>query len=150
MKVILLEDIPNLGTAGEVVVVKRGFGMNFLLPEGKAEMVTKSRLNEIETHKIAIKKKAEYFHKRSLEVKTQLESYPLIIKMKCGEAGRLYGAVTNLAVVSAVKVQTGIEIDKRDVKIPDPIKELGTYKVNVKLHPEVVADIKVTIEQLKD
>jgi large subunit ribosomal protein L9 len=150
MKVILLEDISNLGTAGEVVTVKRGFGMNYLLPEGKAEMVTKSRLNEVETHKAAIRKKAEHFHKRALEVKTQLESYPLVIKMKTGETGRLYGAVTGMAIVKAVKEQTNIEIEKRDVTIPIPIKEQGTYKVNVKLHPEVVADIKVTIEQLKD
>ena len=150
MKIILLEDIPNLGKAGEVVEVKRGYGKNFLLPEGKAEMVTKSRLKELEIHRVQIQKKAEYLHKRAETVKGQLEEIHLIMKMKCGETGRLYGRVTTIAVAKAVKEQTGIEISKRDVSIPETIKELGTHKVNVKLHPEVIADLKLDIEKIEE
>jgi large subunit ribosomal protein L9 len=145
MKVILLENIPKLGLAGEVVEVKRGFGANYLIPEGKAESVTKSRLKELETHQKQIKEKASYLKERAEKVKSQLEERPLEVKMKAGEGGKLYGSVTGIAVAKAVKEQFNIEIDKRDVTIPESIKIIGTHTINVKLHPEVVADIRIDV-----
>lgn len=145
MKVILLEDIPKLGTAGEVVEVKRGFGKNFLLPQRKAELVTKSRLKELETHQEQIRQKAEFIKQRAEKVRDLIQERPLEVHMKAGEGGKLYGSVTGIAVAKAVKGQFDIDIDKGDVKIPDPIKIIGTYTINVKLHPEVVADIKIDV-----
>ena len=145
MKVILLEDIPKLGTAGEVVEVKRGFGRNFLLPQQKAELVTKSRLKELETHQEQIRQKAVHIKQRAEKVRDQIQERPLEVQMKAGEGGKLYGSVTGIAVAKAVKEQFDIDIDKSDVKIPEPIKIIGTYTINVKLHPEVVADIKIDV-----
>ncbi|MFH1514105.1 MAG: 50S ribosomal protein L9 [bacterium] len=145
MKVILLEDIPKLGAAGEVVEVKRGFGANFLLPQRKAELVSKSRLKELETHQEQIRQKAAFIKQRAENVRDQIQARPLEVRMKAGEGGKLYGSVTGIAVAKAVKEQFGIDIDKQDVKIPEPIKIIGTHTINVKLHPEVVADIKIDV-----
>lgn len=146
MKVILLEDVPKLGNAGEVVEVKRGFGANFLLPGGKAEIVTKSRLKELETHQKQIQQKAVHVKHKAEQVRDKIMERPLVVHMKAGEGGKLYGSVTGIAVAKAVKEQFGIEIDKSDVSIAEPIKIIGTYTINIKLHPEVIADIKIDVE----
>jgi len=145
IKVILLEDVPNLGKAGEVVEVKRGFGSNFLLIGKKAELVSKGKLKEIDAVQKQVREKAAYQLKKAQEVREQLQARPLTVKMKIGEAGKLYGSVTGIAVAKSVREQFGIEIDKRDVTIPEPIKIMGTHVVNVKLHPEVIADIRIDV-----
>ena len=145
MKVILLEDIPKLGNAGEVVDIKRGFGANFLLPQGKAEIVTKSRLKELETHQKQIQEKAVYVKQRAEQVRDKIMEKPLVVTMKTGETGKLYGAVTGIAVAKAVKEQFNIDIVKGDVKIAEPIKVIGTYTIRIKLHPEVEADVKIDV-----
>ncbi|MCD6218665.1 50S ribosomal protein L9 [bacterium] len=146
MKVILLEDVPKLGKAGKVVEVKRGFGTNLLLPQGKAEIVTKSRLKELETHQKQIQQKSVYIKQRAEQVRDKIMERPLVVHMKAGEGGKLYGSVTGIAVAKAVKEQFGIDIDKSDVSITESIKIIGTYTINVKLHPEVIADIKIDVE----
>lgn len=148
MKVILVEDVPKLGSAGEVVEVKKGYGRNFLIPQGKAELVTKSRLKEIETHQEQIRKKALFIKERAEKTKENLETRPLEIKMKAGEGGKLYGSVTGITIAKAIKEQFNIDIDKRDVTIIEPIKIIGTHTINVKLHPEVIADIKIDVSAL--
>ena len=149
MKVILLEDIPRLGKAGEVVEVKRGYGANFLLLQKKAELVSKGKLKEIEVIQEQVRQKAAFQIKRAEEVRGKIQERPLSVHMKAGEGGKLYGAVTGIAVAKAVRQQFGIEIDKRDVTIPEPIKILGTYTINVKLHPQVIADIRIDVEPEK-
>lgn len=150
MKVILLIDVPKLGKAGEVVDVKRGFGANYLLLQKKAELVSKGKLKEIEAIQEQVRHKAAFQLKKAEEVRDKLQERPLAVRMKAGEGGKLYGAVTGIAVAKAVREQFGIEIDKRDVVISEPIKIMGTHTVNVKLHPQVVADIRIDVEPEKE
>ena len=145
MKVILLQDVPHLGKTGEVVEVKRGYGTNYLLIDKKAELVSKGKLKEIDATQKQVRDKAAFQLKKAEEVRKQLETKPLVVKMKVGEASKLYGSVTGISVAKAVREQFGIEIDKRDVTIPETIKIIGTYTVNVKLHPQVVADIRIDV-----
>jgi large subunit ribosomal protein L9 len=149
MKVILLEDVPRLGKAGEVVEVKRGYGANYLLLQKKAEMVSKGKLKEIEGVQEQIRQKATFQLKKAQDVRDKIQERPLTVHMKAGEGGKLYGAVTGIAVAKAIKAQMGIEIDRRDVTIPEPIKIIGTHTINVKLHPQVVADIRIDVEPEK-
>jgi len=149
MKVILLEDVPRLGKAGEVVEVKRGYGANYLLLQKKAEMVSKGKLKEIEGVQEQIRQKAAFQLKKAQDVRDKIQERPLTVHMKAGEGGKLYGAVTGIAVAKAIKAQMGIEIDRRDVTIPEPIKIIGTHTINVKLHPQVVADIRIDVEPEK-
>lgn len=149
MKVILLEDVPRLGKAGEVVEVKRGYGANYLILHKKAEILSKGKQKELEAIQEQVRQKAAYQLKKAQEVRDKIQERPLSVRMKAGEGGKLYGAVTGIAVAKAIQEQFGIEIDKRDVTIPEPIKILGTYTVNVKLHPQVVADIRIDVEPEK-
>ena len=150
MKVILLEDVPNLGKAGEVVEVKRGYGANYLLPNKMAEMVSLGKMKEIEAIQEQVRQKAVFVHKKAEDVKKHLEERALTILMKAGEGGKLYGSVTGIAVAKAVREQFGIDVDKREVTIPEPVKIIGTHRVTIKLHPEVVADIKIDVNALNE
>lgn len=147
MKVILLSDIKGLGKANDVVEVNDGYARNFLLKKKLAKESSASNLNEVKLKKGA---KAEH-ERRALEAakKTagELGGKSFTLKMKCGEGGKLYGAVTSSDIAEELK-KNGFEIEKKQVVINTAIKNIGTTGVRIKLHPQVSCEININIEAL--
>lgn len=145
MKVLLIQDVDNLGYAGDVKVVANGYGRNYLLPQELAVLATPGALKQAE----AIRKAAEQQRARELDdataIANQLAGLELTFERRAGETGKLYGSVTSAEIVEAIKSKTEIEIDRRKVALPEPIRSLGEHEVIIKLMIDVSAPIKVTV-----
>jgi large subunit ribosomal protein L9 len=144
VKVILREDVPKLGDAGDLVSVKPGHARNFLLPQGKALLATAAKVAELEHHKRQIAEKVAKEMKDLSAARDRLEQIVLEVGAKAGEEGKLFGSVT-AAQIAELLGEKGVEIDRRKIELADPIKELGEHKVPIKLHREVVANIVLKV-----
>ena len=145
MKLILTQEVTGLGTPGDVVEVKDGYGRNYLVPRGFAVAWTKGGEKQVE----AIRKARSTREIKSLEeaqqVRATLEGAKVTLPAKAGANGRLFGAVTTADVAEAVARVGGPKVDRRKVELPQPIKSLGDYTVLVRLHPEVQARVPVSV-----
>ncbi|MFG1697539.1 50S ribosomal protein L9 [Nonomuraea sp. NPDC049309] len=145
MKLILTNEVSGLGTPGDVVEVKDGYGRNYLIPRGYAMRWTRGAEKQIET----IRKARDAREIRDLgtakEVAGQLGALRVRLATRAGESGRLFGSVTSGDIVEAVKAAGGPELDRRRIEIPNPIKSVGSHRVTVKLHPEVSATVDVEV-----
>jgi large subunit ribosomal protein L9 len=144
MKVILKEDVPNLGKLGETVTVAPGFGRNYLIPKGLAVLATGSNLRQLEHQRRLIAQAAE---KRRLDAEalaTKLGSMSVTISAQAGSEERLYGSITNRDIEAALRDQ-GVVVDRKQIHLEEPIKKLGIYQVPVKLGHEVEATLKVWV-----
>ena len=145
MKMILLQDVKSVGKKGDLVDVSEGYAKNFLLPRKLGVEATKSNLNDYELkQKADAKRKQEELEKAQATAKA-LEDKEVIVKVKTGENGKLFGSVTNKEVAEAIVEQTQLKIDKKKVSIGDPIKMVGERTAVVKLHPKVTAEVKIKI-----
>lgn len=142
MKVILRENLDNLGEIGEVVEVKDGYARNFLIPRKLAFEANTKNLNQLEAQKKQLERKIEKEKILAERIREEIEKISLTIQMKVGEDGKLFGSVTTQMIADALK-EKGFEIDRKTITIPEPIKALGIYNVEIKLHKDVVAKIKV-------
>jgi large subunit ribosomal protein L9 len=144
MKVILTADLPHIGEVGQVVDVADGYGRNFLIPRGFAILATPGNERSLAQQQKArlareVKNKAE-----AEALATQLQALPLSITRKTGEGERLYGSVTSMDIADLIKAR-GISLDRRRIMLDTPLKTLGTHKVPIRLHPDVVAEIEVAV-----
>ena len=144
MKVILLETIDRLGHSGDVVVVKEGYARNFLIPNKKARPATPGNMKALD----AVKKKEAAATAKDLEgaraLANRISNISLTISAEAGDEDKLFGSITADAVSDELKGE-GVEIDKKDIIIEEPIKKLGVYQVTVKVHPEVKASLRLWI-----
>ncbi len=145
MKVILLEDVKGMGKKGDLVNAKTGYARNFLFPKNLAIEGTKENLAQWEMDKANREKEEAIARKEAEELKRRLESLKLKVTGKTGGTSRLFGAVTSMDVESALKKQENIEIPKKKIEIKEAIKELGTYHVNIRVYPEIVADLTIEV-----
>ncbi len=145
MKVILTQEVSKLGTPGDVVDVKPGYGRNYLLPEGFAIAWTKGAEKQIAVIKRARSAREIRDLGHATEVKAQLEGLQITLKARAGAGGRLFGSITPTEVAAAVKSAGGPEVDRRRLELPGHIKSTGTYRVQLKLHPEVTANFDVNV-----
>jgi large subunit ribosomal protein L9 len=145
MKIILTQEVSGLGTPGDVVDVKDGFGRNYLLPQGFAIPWTKGGEKQITLIKRARSAREIRDLGHANEVRSQLESLKVSISARAGDGGRLFGSVTPAEVVAAVRSAGGPELDRRRVELPGHIKSTGSYQVQVKLHPEVTAKFSLNV-----
>lgn len=146
MKVILLEDVKGLGKKGEVANVKDGYARNFLLPRKLVVEATKGNLRALEEQEASqeLKKQQEIDEAKDIAIK--LEESPIEITAKAGEGGKLFGSITSKDLAEALEQQHKIEIDRRKIILPEPIRELGIRDVEVKLHTGAVGKLKVNIK----
>jgi len=149
MKVVLLKDVKNIGKRDEIVNVSDGYARNFLFPQKLAAEATPGALKEIERKRAAqdardAEKLAEAQAKAAL-----LKNKVIVLHVKCGEKGRLYGSVTNAEVAEELEKQHGIQVDKRKIDIGDPIREVGFRDITVQLHTGVSTPMKLDIQPLK-
>ena len=144
MQVILLKDVDNLGTEGEVVGVKNGYGRNYLIPQGLAVMATAGSIRAREEEQRQTARKTAQKKKDAERVARELESTEVVIAVRTGEENRIFGTVTpqQLAVELTSR---GFEVDRRKIEFVEDIRVIGVYTAKVKVHPEVTANVKVQV-----
>ncbi len=144
MKVLLLEDIHKLGSAGSIVEVKDGYARNYLIPKGFAIRVTPSKLKEIEARQRAILRKRQKARERALSLSKKLDGMTVRIEVMVGKENKLYGSVTAPMIAEELK-KMGFEVDRHAIELDKPIKELGLKQVKVKLFEDIRATINVEV-----
>ncbi len=147
MKVILSEDVKSLGKKGEVVNVSDGYARNFIIKTGKGVEATPANLNTLKLQKANDEKVAQENLEAAKALGEKLAAAPVTIRIKAGEGGKLFGAIASKEIAAAVKEQYGLEVDKKKIVLEDPIKELGTHTVKVKLHKDVTAQLTVKVTE---
>ena len=147
MKVILLEDVKSLGKKGEIVNVSDGYARNFILKTNKGVEATSANLNTLKLQKANEEKVAQENLEAAKALGEKLSSAPVTLKIKAGEGGKLFGAISSKEIAAAVKEQHGLEVDKKKIVLDEPIKELGTHNVKVKLHKDVTAQLTVKVTE---
>lgn len=146
MKLILQQDVKKLGKQGEIVDVSEGYARNFLLPQKLALPASNSNLNVVKQQKASEERKKEQALDEAKVLAAQLAKVGVTINVKQGEGGKLFGSVTAKDIAEAMQSQYDIEMDKRKIELKDAIKTLGEFPVTIKLHPEVNAQIQVTVK----
>ena len=147
MKVILLQDVKSLGKKGEIVNVNDGYARNFILPKKLGVEATGKNLNDLKLQKNNEKKVAQEHLEAAKELAAELASGQVELAIKVGEGGRVFGSVSSKEIAAAVKEQMNLDVDKKKIQLKEAIKSLGTHIVNVKLHPEVTAEMKVVVKE---
>jgi large subunit ribosomal protein L9 len=144
MDIILTENVKGLGTIGEVVKVKPGYGRNYLLPQGLAVEANDRNLNEMEHHKRQLAHKAEKLSKEAADIKARIEAVECSFVHKASEEGKLFGSVTSMEIAEGLAAK-GVEVDRRKIILDQPIKDLGMHEVEIKPNAGVNATIKVNV-----
>ena len=145
MKLILTQEVTGLGTPGDVVEVKDGYGRNYLIPRGVAIRWTRGGEKQVASIKAARSSRSVRDHDHAAEIKTKLESNPVDVKVRAGEGGRLFGAVTVADIAEALASVSGESVDKRTIVVTNPIKSLGAHTIAVKLHDDVSATVSLNV-----
>ena len=148
MKVILKKDVKDLGKKDQVVNVSDGYANNFLLPRGLAVAATAGGLNDVKNKQQAADEKKQRQIAAAKDVVAALKNKEVVIKLKCGEGGRLFGAVSSKEVASELKKQHGFDIDKKDLILKETIKNLGVYTVEARVYTGITAEFKVKVESM--
>ena len=146
MKVILIADVKTLGKKDEMVEVSDGYGRNYLLPRGLAVEATAANINKMKDKQKAAESKQAREQAQAEAFRDKLTGKTVIIKVKAGENGKLFGAVAAKDIADAVKAQLGIDIDKKKIVLEEPIKAVGAYNVPLKLYPGISAKLDINVK----
>lgn len=147
MKIILLKDIKGLGEEGEMVDAKAGYARNFLLPKGDAIEATPGNVEKWKDKQTEQNERKEVEYKEALELKKKIEDIKIDIKGKAGEGGRLFGSITSSDIAARLKKEHNINVDKRKIELKDNIKALGTTNIDVRVYPELTANLVVNVKE---
>lgn len=145
MKVILREDVYNLGKSGELVTVKEGYARNYLLPRNLAMLASTANVRQLEHEKQVIELRQQKLKGGALDQAKKLEGVKITIKRKVGEQDKLFGSVTALDIAEALAA-AGQKLDRRLIHLADPIKSIGSFPVEIRLHREVTATVTINVE----
>jgi len=146
MQVILLEDVPSLGKAGDLVKVSDGYGRNYLVPHKKAILATEKGLKMLGHQKRQVQYRMGKMKKDLDKIARQIEGLSCTFTKSVGESGKLFGSVTSMEIENYLK-ENGIEVDRKKILLDEPIKSIGIFTVPIKLHTEIVAQLKVWVVQ---
>lgn len=147
MKVILLEDVKSVGKKGETVTVADGYARNVLIGKKLGVEATPQNINNLKLKKAHEEKLAKEQYEAALAFGEELKTKQVVIAIKTGEGGKLFGSVAAKEIAQAAKEQLGLELDKKKMQLQSPIKNLGTTLVPVKLHPKVTSELKVIVRE---
>ena len=147
MKVILLEDVKSLGKKGQLVDVNDGYARHFILAKTLGLEATPKNLNDLKLKKANDEKVAKEIYEEAKAFGERLKEMEVNVTIKTGEGGKIFGSVSSKEIAEAAKVQLGIELDKKKMILPSPIKVLGTTMVPIKLHPKVTSELKVNVRE---
>lgn len=147
MEVLLLQDVPQLGHAGDVKKVSDGYARNFLFPHGLATLATEGAIRQSQQAHRSQVRRQEKALTEAQNLARLLDGTTLTFHARAGESDRLYGSITNAHIAEALQEKTGHEVDKRKIDLEEPLRQLGTHAVTVRLAPEAEAKITVIIER---
>jgi large subunit ribosomal protein L9 len=143
MKVVFLQDVPNVAKAGEIKEVAAGYGRNFLIPRKLATLASPQAMSQVATiDKTEARENAEL-----VELAAQLEGKEVSLKAKAGAKERIYGSITSADIAAELESTTGIEVDKRKIELDEPIRQLGSYEVSIRLAKDILPKIRVTVTE---
>jgi large subunit ribosomal protein L9 len=145
VQVILKQDVEKIGRRGDIVDVSRGYVRNFLVPRGLAEMATPTRLEEVRREMAEAEERDRRMAERAGEVAETLNKSVITIEARTGEDERLFGSVTAANIADAIDRARGVRVDRRRIKLEEPIKSLGTHQVPVQVHGDIEASVKVIV-----
>lgn len=148
MKLILTQEVSNLGSPGDIVEVKGGYARNYLLPRNYAIAWSRGAAKQVESIRAAREARAVHDLQDAQKIKASLEANPITVRVNAGPGGRLFGAVTVADIAAAIE-ESGAAIDKRRVEIGRPIKSLGSHQASVRVHPEVSATVTLNVVPAK-
>ena len=148
MKVILLEDVKALGKKGDMVEVNNGYARNFILPKKLGVEATGKNINDLKLQKAHQDKVAAEQLAAAQALAAELSEKSVEVKMKVGEGGKTFGAISTKEIAAAAKEQLDMELDKKKISVDDPIRSLGVHNVKIKLHPKVTATLKVKVSEM--
>lgn len=147
MKVILLQDVKSLGKKDDIVEVSDGYARNYIIPQKKGVQATSENMNNLKLARANREKVAKEQYEAALALGAKIESEPVVIRLKLGAGGKLFGAISTKEISQMLKTQRDIDVDKKKIVLAEPIKELGTHEVKIKLHRDVSCTLKVKVEE---
>ncbi|EGB14122.1 ribosomal protein L9 [Pseudodesulfovibrio mercurii] len=144
MKLILRADVDSLGRLGDIVTVKPGYGRNYLIPQGLAKPATTANLKAFELERRKLQEQADSLRAQAQGLAERIAASPIEIEVRVGDGDKLYGSVTTSNIGDAMEA-AGIEIDRRKIILPEPIRSLGEYEIEIRLHPDVHGELKLSV-----
>lgn len=147
MEVILLQDVKSLGKKGDMVKVNDGYARNFILPKKLGIEATNKNINDLKLQKANEEKVAAQIYEEAKEFAGKIEEKAIAMTIKAGEGGKIFGSLSSKEIAKAASDQLELEIDKKKMQLPEPIKTLGTHLIPVKVHPKVTAQLKVVVTE---
>lgn len=144
MKLILRADVDSLGRLGDIVTVKPGYGRNYLIPQGLAKPATEANLKAFELERRKLQEQADSLRTQAEGMAEKIAATPVEIEVRVGEGDKLYGSVTSSNIGDAMEA-AGIDIDRRKIMLAEPIRALGEYDIEIKLHPDVRGELKLSV-----
>lgn len=145
MEVILLKDVKGQGKKGQVIKVSDGYARNFLLPKSLAVQATEGGKKKVREQNARLQRKLQNETERAKKMAQKISEVKVELKVKAGENGKLFGSVTGKDISEGLKKQHGITVDKKKIVLPEPIKNVGEFKVDVKVYTEIIAELNVII-----
>jgi len=147
MKVIFLQDVPNVARAGEIKEVASGYGRNFLIPQKLAVLASSPAVSLIEAQRKINARNQQQTGAGLVELANQLDGREVFLKARAGAKDRLYGSITNADIAAELESTAGLVIDKKKIELAKPINQVGSYEVTIKLAKDVIPKIKVTVTE---
>ncbi|MGN0204817.1 MAG: 50S ribosomal protein L9 [Coprococcus sp.] len=147
MKIILIQDVKTLGKKGDTVNVNDGYARNFILPKKLGIEATAKNINDLKLQKANEEKKARELYEAALSFAEEIKDKSVTVSIKTGEGGRTFGSISSKEIAAAYKSQLNVEIDKKKLQLPEPVRSLGVYKVPYKVHPKVTAELTVKVAE---
>lgn len=149
MKIILLQDDKNLGKKGEIINANDGYARNYIIPKKIGLEATPKNLNDLKLQKANEERIAKEQLEEAQALAKDLESKEVVVSIKGGEGGKVFGSVSSKEIAAAFKEQCGVELDKKKIQMEEAIKSFGVYQVKIKLHPKVTGNLKVKVQEKK-
>ncbi len=147
MKVVFLEDVPNVARAGEIKEVANGYGRNFLIPQKLALPAKAAAINTVGTQLEVKARSQAQTEAELLELADHLNGKEVILEVRTGDKDRLYGSITTADIAAELESATGLAVDKRKIELDEPIRQLGSYEVTIRLAKDIVPQIRVTVSE---
>jgi large subunit ribosomal protein L9 len=144
MKLILRADVDSLGRLGDIVTVKAGYGRNYLIPQGLAKPASAANLKSFELERRKLQASADSLRAQAEGLAEKIAATPVSIEVRVGDGDKLYGSVTTAHIGDAIEA-AGIEIDRRKILLAEPIRNLGEFEIEIRLHPDVRGELKLTV-----
>lgn len=149
MKVILMKDVKSLGKKGDIVEVSDGYGRNFILPSGTGIPADKKNLNTLKLQNQNAEKIAAERLQEAKNLKERIDSASIVITIKAGKEGKIFGSISSREIQEALKEQAGIDVDKKKIDLDAPIKNGGEFAIPIKLHKDVMAKLQLKVETIQ-